>query len=115
MRFKTAAATAFAVRATAGIAPSARAQMMEAVQACRNGGTVVAMGYVDPTLEIPSYDIVIRQTQVVGTRALKRIKFREIVQLVNFGTCPTSASSSPSARSTRHSKSCGAGAIRREL
>jgi hypothetical protein len=25
--------------------------MMEAVQACRNAGMVVAMGYVDPTLE----------------------------------------------------------------
>jgi hypothetical protein len=54
MRFKTAAATAFAGRATAGIAPSALAQMMEAVQAWHNGGMVVAMGYVDPTLEIPS-------------------------------------------------------------
>jgi D-arabinose 1-dehydrogenase-like Zn-dependent alcohol dehydrogenase len=86
--------------------------MMEAMQACRNGGIVVAMGYVDPTLAIPSYDIVIREKQVVGTRALTRMEFREIVQLVDSGTsCPTSASSSPSARSTRHSRSCGAGAI----
>jgi D-arabinose 1-dehydrogenase-like Zn-dependent alcohol dehydrogenase len=61
--------------------------MMEAVEACRNGGMVVAMGcYVDPTLEIPSYDIVICEKQVVGTRALTRMEFREIVQLVNSGT-----------------------------
>ena len=51
-----------------------------------HGGTVVAMGYVDPTLEIPSYDIVIREKQVVGTRALMRMEFREIVQLVSSGT-----------------------------
>jgi D-arabinose 1-dehydrogenase-like Zn-dependent alcohol dehydrogenase len=43
-------------------------------------------GYVDPTLEIPSYDIVLREKQVVGTRALTRIEFREIVELVNSGT-----------------------------
>jgi 2-desacetyl-2-hydroxyethyl bacteriochlorophyllide A dehydrogenase len=59
--------------------------MMEAVQAVRNGGMVVAMGYVDPTLEIPSYDIVIREKQVVGTRALTRMEFREVVALVNSG------------------------------
>jgi D-arabinose 1-dehydrogenase-like Zn-dependent alcohol dehydrogenase len=35
---------------------------------------------------IPSYDIVIREKQVVGTRALTRMEFREIVQLVNSGT-----------------------------
>jgi D-arabinose 1-dehydrogenase-like Zn-dependent alcohol dehydrogenase len=121
MRFKTAAATAFAVRATAGIAPGALAQTEDAEHTINptresfleaalerigqfdvvidnvgpqgdddggvpHGGTVVAMGYVDPTLEIPSYDIVIREKQVVGTRALMRMEFREIVQLVSSGT-----------------------------
>jgi 2-desacetyl-2-hydroxyethyl bacteriochlorophyllide A dehydrogenase len=59
--------------------------LFEAVQAVRNGGTVVAMGYVDPKLEIPSYDIVIREKRVVGTRALTRMEFREVVALVNSG------------------------------
>ncbi len=59
--------------------------LFEAVQACRNGGKVVAMGYVDPTLEIPSYEIVIKEKQVVGSRALTRAEFREVVALVNSG------------------------------
>lgn len=59
--------------------------IFEAVQACRNGGMVVAMGYVDPTFEIPSYDIVIGEKQVIGTRALTRMEFREVVALVNSG------------------------------
>ena len=62
-----------------------RHTMMEAVAACRNGGTVVAMGYVDPTLEIPSYDVVIREKRVVGSRAITRGEFREVVNLVNSG------------------------------
>ena len=37
--------------------------VFEAVQACRNGGKVVAMGYVDPVLEIPSYEIVIKRSR----------------------------------------------------
>jgi alcohol dehydrogenase len=59
--------------------------VFEAVQACRNGGKVVAMGYVDPVLEIPSYEIVIKEKQVVGSRALTRAEFREVVALVNSG------------------------------
>jgi 2-desacetyl-2-hydroxyethyl bacteriochlorophyllide A dehydrogenase len=59
--------------------------VFEAVQACRNGGKVVAMGYVDPALEIPSYEIVIKEKQVVGSRALTRAEFREVVGLVNSG------------------------------
>ncbi len=59
--------------------------VFEAVQACRNGGKVVAMGYVDPVLEIPSYEIVIKEKQVVGSRALTRAEFREVVGLVNSG------------------------------
>ena len=58
---------------------------MAAVEACRNGGKVIAMGYVDPILEIPSYDIVIREKQVLGSRALTRAEFREVVGLVNSG------------------------------
>ncbi len=57
----------------------------EAVVACRNGGKVIAMGYVDATLEIPSYDIVIREKQVLGSRAITRAEFRELVGLVNSG------------------------------
>jgi alcohol dehydrogenase, propanol-preferring len=59
--------------------------VFEAVQACRNGGKVVAMGYVDPALEIPSYEIVIKEKQVAGSRALTRAEFREVVGLVNSG------------------------------
>jgi 2-desacetyl-2-hydroxyethyl bacteriochlorophyllide A dehydrogenase len=59
--------------------------VLEAVAACRNGGKVIAMGYVDKVLEIPSYDIVIREKQVLGSRALTRAEFREIVGLVNSG------------------------------
>ena len=59
--------------------------VFQAVQACRNGGKVVAMGYVDPALEIPSYEIVIKEKQVVGSRALTRAEFREVVGLVNSG------------------------------
>ena len=59
--------------------------VFEAVQTCRNGGKVVAMGYVDPALEIPSYEIVIKEKQVAGSRALTRAEFREVVGLVNSG------------------------------
>lgn len=59
--------------------------VFDAVAACRNGGKVVVLGYVDPRLEIPSYDIVIREKQVQGVRALTRSEFREVVQLVNSG------------------------------
>lgn len=59
--------------------------LREAVTACRNGGTVVAMGYVEPTLEIPSYDVVIREKRVVGSRGVSRAEFREVVRLVNSG------------------------------
>jgi propanol-preferring alcohol dehydrogenase len=59
--------------------------LIDAVRACRNGGKVIAMGYVDPVLEIPSYEIVIREKQVLGSRALTRAEFREVVALVNSG------------------------------
>jgi 2-desacetyl-2-hydroxyethyl bacteriochlorophyllide A dehydrogenase len=62
-----------------------RDTVFQAVQACRNGGKVVAMGYVDAALEIPSYEIVIKEKQVVGSRALTRSEFREVVALVNSG------------------------------
>ena len=62
-----------------------RESIMEAVCACRNGGKVVALAYVDPTMEIPSYDIVIREKQIVGSRAVSRSEFREVVNLVNSG------------------------------
>ena len=59
--------------------------LREAVASCRNGGTVVAMGYVEPSLEIPSYDVVIREKRVVGSRGVSRSEFREVVRLVNTG------------------------------
>lgn len=59
--------------------------LRDAVSACRNGGTVVAMGYVEPALEIPSYDVVIREKRVVGSRGVSRSEFREVVRLVNSG------------------------------
>jgi D-arabinose 1-dehydrogenase-like Zn-dependent alcohol dehydrogenase len=62
-----------------------RDTLRDAVLACRNGGTVVAMGYVEPTLEIPSYDIVIREKRVVGSRGVSRSEFRDVVRLVNTG------------------------------
>lgn len=57
----------------------------DSVIACRNGGRVVVLGYVDPRLEIPSYEIVIREKQVMGVRALTRNEFREVIALVNSG------------------------------
>jgi len=62
-----------------------RETLRDAVTACRNGGTVVAMGYVEPALEIPSYDVVIREKRVVGSRGVSRSEFREVVRLVNSG------------------------------
>jgi D-arabinose 1-dehydrogenase-like Zn-dependent alcohol dehydrogenase len=59
--------------------------LLDAVRACRNGGRVVALGYVDPTLAIPSYEITIKEKQVVGSRAASRSEFREVVRLVNAG------------------------------
>jgi len=62
-----------------------RESILDAVAACRNGGKVVALGYVDPRLEIPSYDIVIKEKQVLGSRGVTRSEFREVVSLVNMG------------------------------
>jgi propanol-preferring alcohol dehydrogenase len=59
--------------------------VLEAIAACRNGGKVVCMGYVDPVLEFSSYDIVIKEKQVLGSRACTRAEFREVVALVNSG------------------------------
>jgi D-arabinose 1-dehydrogenase-like Zn-dependent alcohol dehydrogenase len=36
-------------------------------------------------MEIPSYEIVIREKQVIGSRAVTRSEFREVVNLVNSG------------------------------
>jgi propanol-preferring alcohol dehydrogenase len=59
--------------------------LADAVSACRPGGTVVAMGYVEPTLQFPSYDLVIREKRVLGSRGVTRAEFREVVRLVNAG------------------------------
>ena len=83
----------FLAAARAGIGPfdvvvdnvGAKDGLMAAVAACRNGGTVVAMGYVAPVLEIPSYEIVIREKRVIGSRAITRAEFRTLVAQVNRG------------------------------
>jgi propanol-preferring alcohol dehydrogenase len=62
-----------------------RESVLEAVTLCRNGGKVIALAYVDPRMEIPSYDIVIREKQVIGSRAVTRSEFREVMNLVNSG------------------------------
>jgi len=62
-----------------------RNSILDAVAACRSGGKVVVLGYVDPKLEIPSYDVVIREKQVLGSRAVTRSEFHEVVKLVNIG------------------------------
>lgn len=80
----------------------AKASLIEAVTACRNGGTVVAMGYVAPVLEIPSYEIVIREKRVVGSRAITRAEFRDLVALVNRGALdPDIGERVPAARINR--------------
>jgi 2-desacetyl-2-hydroxyethyl bacteriochlorophyllide A dehydrogenase len=62
-----------------------RESLLRSVCACRPGGRVVAMGYVDRELEVPAYDVVIREKQVLGSRAITRADFREVVGLVNRG------------------------------
>ncbi len=57
----------------------------DAVKASRNGGRVVEVGYVEPILEAPFYDVVIREKQILGSRASTRSEFREVVGLVNAG------------------------------
>ena len=57
----------------------------EAVTVCRNGGKVVEVGYVEPILQAPLYDIVIKEKQILGSRASRRSEFREVVNLVNSG------------------------------
>ncbi len=62
-----------------------RESLPMAMEACRRGGKVVVLGYVSPTLEVPSYDLVIREKRVLGSRGVTRNEFREVVELVNSG------------------------------
>jgi len=62
-----------------------RESVSEAVLACKSGGRVVVVGFVDTTLEAPFYDIVIKEKQVLGSRTSTRSEFREVVNLVNTG------------------------------
>ncbi len=62
-----------------------RESVLDAIAACKNGGKVVVVGYVDPVLEAPFYDIAIKEKQVLGSRASTRSEFREVVNLVNTG------------------------------
>jgi propanol-preferring alcohol dehydrogenase len=57
----------------------------EAVSACKNGGKVVVVGYIDPILKAPFYDVVIKEKQLIGSRASTRSEFREVVHLINSG------------------------------
>jgi D-arabinose 1-dehydrogenase-like Zn-dependent alcohol dehydrogenase len=59
--------------------------MIDAVSACRNGGKVVSLGYVDSKLEALFYDVVIREKQILGARGVSRKEFREVMGLVNAG------------------------------
>jgi D-arabinose 1-dehydrogenase-like Zn-dependent alcohol dehydrogenase len=61
------------------------ASVTDSVSVCRNGGKVVEVGYVEPILHAPFYDIVIREKQILGSRASSRSEFREVVNLVNAG------------------------------
>jgi 2-desacetyl-2-hydroxyethyl bacteriochlorophyllide A dehydrogenase len=61
------------------------ASIQEAVAACRNGGKVVVVGYVDPILKAPFYEVVIKEKQLIGSRASTRREFREVVNLINTG------------------------------
>ncbi|MFB0506491.1 MAG: alcohol dehydrogenase catalytic domain-containing protein [Thermodesulfobacteriota bacterium] len=62
-----------------------RQSIQDSVAACKNGGRVVVVGYVEQQLEAPFYDIVIREKQIVGSRAATRSEFRDVVSLVNTG------------------------------
>lgn len=62
-----------------------RQSIQDSIAACKNGGRVVVVGYVEQQLEAPFYDIVIREKQIVGSRAATRSEFREVVSLVNTG------------------------------
>lgn len=62
-----------------------RESIQDAVAACKNGGRVVVVGYIEEKLEAPFYDIVIREKQIIGSRAATRSEFREVVNLVNTG------------------------------
>jgi propanol-preferring alcohol dehydrogenase len=59
--------------------------MTHAVSSCRNGGRVIALGYVDSKLEAMYYDVVIREKQILGSRSVSRKEFREVMGLVNAG------------------------------
>lgn len=62
-----------------------RQSIQDAVAACKNGGKVVVVGYIEQQMEAPFYDIVIREKQIMGSRAATRYEFREVVNLVNTG------------------------------
>ena len=49
------------------------------------GGKYTVTMSPPPNYRPDSYDIVIREKRVVGTRALTRMEFREVVALVNSG------------------------------
>ena len=51
----------------------------------RNGGKLVEVGFVEPFFQVPFYDIVVREKQILGSRASSRSDFREVVDLVNRG------------------------------
>ena len=58
---------------------------MESLAVLRNGGKLVEVGFVEPFFQAPFYDIVVREKQILGSRASSRSDFREVVDLVNRG------------------------------
>ena len=59
--------------------------VMESLAVLRNGGKLVEVGFVEPFFQAPFYDIVVREKQILGSRASSRSDFREVVDLVNRG------------------------------
>ena len=59
--------------------------VMESLAVLRNGGKLVEVGFAEPFFQAPFYDIVVREKQILGSRASSRSDFREAVDLVNRG------------------------------
>lgn len=62
-----------------------RTSFAQSICACRPGGRVVAMGYAEPTLDLPAYETVIREKTILGSRSATRAEFKSVVELVNAG------------------------------
>jgi propanol-preferring alcohol dehydrogenase len=59
--------------------------VVQSLAVLRNGGKLVEVGFAEPAFQAPFYDIVVREKQILGSRASIRSDFREVVDLVNQG------------------------------